>query len=243
VGAVAFAFQIYGDFSGYSDIAIGAARLFGFNLKRNFAFPYFSRDIAEFWRRWHISLTTWFRDYIYIPLGGSRCSRWKIVRNTWIIFLVSGLWHGANWTFVAWGAYHALLFMPLLLLGKNRQYTDIVAENRVLPTWKELFAIVITFALVVVGWIIFRAENIHQAIDYMSGICSSSLFSMPTHRRMSLLFSAILIIVEWFGRKNQYAIEKIPVKNRLLRWCIYYIILMLILNYAGEENAFIYFQF
>ncbi|MDR2026628.1 MAG: MBOAT family protein [Prevotellaceae bacterium] len=243
VGAIAFTFQIYGDFSGYSDIAIGTARLFGFNLQRNFAFPYFSRDIAEFWRRWHISLTTWFRDYIYIPLGGSRCSRWKAVRNTCIIFLVSGLWHGANWTFVAWGVYHAMLFMPLLLLGKNRRHTGIVAANRVLPTWKELFSMLTTFALVVAGWIIFRAENIPQALDYMSGICSPSLFALPPQGRKCLLFSAVLIAVEWFGRKNQYAIEKIPVKNIALRWCIYFIILILILNYSEKQNAFIYFQF
>jgi D-alanyl-lipoteichoic acid acyltransferase DltB (MBOAT superfamily) len=246
VGAIAFAFQIYGDFSGYSDIAIGTARLFGFNLRRNFAFPYFSRDIAEFWRRWHISLTTWFRDYIYIPLGGSRCAKWKIIRNTWIIFLVSGLWHGANWTFVVWGAYHALLFMPLLLLGKNHQYTtQIVAENRILPTGRELFAILTTFLFVVVGWIIFRAENIHQAFAYMSEICSSSLFSMPTKGRRCLLFSAILLIIEWFGRKNQYAIEKIPIKNRAFRWSIYFIIFILIfkLHSPGKQNAFIYFQF
>ncbi|MDR2414915.1 MAG: MBOAT family protein, partial [Odoribacteraceae bacterium] len=180
LGAILFAFQIYGDFSGYSDIAIGTARLFGFNLMRNFAFPYFSRDIAEFWRRWHISLTTWFRDYLYIPLGGSRGSRWQKMRNTFIIFLVSGFWHGANWTFIAWGAYHALLFVPLLLLGKNRKYTGIVAANRLLPTFKELLSMLITFAFVVIGWIIFRAEDMPQAIDYISRICSSSLLSIPT---------------------------------------------------------------
>ncbi|MDR2814828.1 MAG: MBOAT family protein [Prevotellaceae bacterium] len=248
VGAIAFTFQIYGDFSGYSDIAIGTARLFGFSLKRNFAFPYFSRDIAEFWRRWHISLTRWFRDYIYIPLGGSRCAKWKVIRNTWVIFLVSGLWHGASWTFVAWGAYHALLFMPLLLLGKNRQYTNTVAENRVLPTWKELFAMLTTFVFVVIGWVIFRAENIHQAFAYMSGICSPSLFVMPVEgvgAARTLLFSAVLIVVEWFGRKNQYAIENIPVKNIALRWCLYFILFISILSnyYSGEQSAFIYFQF
>lgn len=242
VGAIAFTFQIYGDFSGYSDIAIGTARLFGFNLKRNFAFPYFSRDIAEFWRRWHISLTTWFRDYIYIPLGGSRCAKSKVVRNTWIIFVVSGLWHGANWTFVAWGAYHALLFMPLLLLGKNRRYIGIVAENRLLPTWKELLAMLTTFIFVAAGWIIFRAESIHQAFDYMSSICSPSLFSIPTRGRQALLYPAILILVEWFARKNQYAIEKIPVK-KTFRWLIYVIITLSIIFMGGTSEQFIYFQF
>jgi D-alanyl-lipoteichoic acid acyltransferase DltB (MBOAT superfamily) len=243
VGAIAFTFQIYGDFSGYSDIAIGTARLFGFNLKPNFAFPYFSRDIAEFWRRWHISLTTWFRDYIYIPLGGSRCAKSKVVRNTWIIFLVSGLWHGANWTFIAWGAYHALLFMPLLLLGRNRKYTNVVAENRILPTLKELFSMLTTFILVMIGWIIFRADSIHQAFDYMSSMCSPSLFTLPTQGQPALICAAVLITVEWFGRRNRYAIEKIPVKKPILRWSIYFIILALIFISSEKQNAFIYFQF
>ena len=140
LAAALFTIQIYGDFSGYSDIAIGCAKLFGISLRRNFNVPYFSRDIAEFWRRWHISLTTWFRDYIYIPLGGSRVSKGRIVLNTFVIFLVSGLWHGANWTFVAWGAYHALLFLPLILLGKNRRHTDTVAAERALPSLRELGA-------------------------------------------------------------------------------------------------------
>jgi D-alanyl-lipoteichoic acid acyltransferase DltB (MBOAT superfamily) len=241
-GAILFAFQIYGDFSGYSDIAIGTARLFGIKLMRNFAFPYFARDIAEFWRRWHISLTTWFRDYLYIPLGGSRGSKWQKIRNTFIIFLVSGFWHGANWTFVVWGAYHALLFMPLLLLAKNRKHTDIVAENRLFPTFKELFSMLITFILVVVGWIIFRAENISQAFEYISEICSTSLFSIPTMGRKALVYSVIFIIVEWFGRKNQYAIEKIPVK-KTFRWMIYIIIMMSIIFIGGVSEQFIYFQF
>ncbi len=167
LGAVFFAFQIYGDFSGYSDIAIGTARLFGFNLMRNFAFPYFSRDIAEFWRRWHISLTTWFRDYLYIPLGGSRGTKWQVVRNTFIIFLVSGFWHGANWTFIAWGAFHAILFLPLILLNQNRKYTNTVAESRLLPNIKEIFQMGLTFLLVVLGWVFFRAENLHDACVYL----------------------------------------------------------------------------
>jgi D-alanyl-lipoteichoic acid acyltransferase DltB (MBOAT superfamily) len=243
-GAIAFAFQIYGDFSGYSDIAIGTARLFGFRLRRNFAFPYFARDIAEFWRRWHISLTTWFRDYVYIPLGGSRGARWMTVRNTWIIFLVSGLWHGANWTFVVWGAYHAVLFMPLLLRGTNRRYTtDTVAEHGVLPSWREAVSMLCTFALVTVGWVIFRAENIHHALAYMSEMCSPSLFALPDRGRKALLFAAVLIAVEWFGRRNQYAVEKLPFKNTVLRWSVYFALVMLILKYAGEESAFIYFQF
>jgi D-alanyl-lipoteichoic acid acyltransferase DltB (MBOAT superfamily) len=248
LGAVFFAFQIYGDFSGYSDIAIGTARLFGFDLMRNFNFPYFSRDIAEFWRRWHISLTTWFRDYIYIPLGGSRVSKRKVIRNTFIIFLVSGFWHGANWTFVAWGAYHAILFLPLILSGKNRKYTDTVSENTMLPNMKELFQMGITFTLVVLGWVLFRAENMSHAWNYLSEIFSSSLFSMPTTRGLSAfkatIFIPIFLIIEWLGRSNQYAIEKLGLTwKKPLRWSIYYCIVVAIIMFSGESQDFIYFQF
>ncbi len=170
LGAVLFAFQIYGDFSGYSDIAIGTARLFGFNLMRNFAFPYFSRDIAEFWRRWHISLSSWFRDYVYIPLGGSRGSTWMKVRNTLIIFLVSGFWHGANWTFVFWGLLHALFFMPLLIIKRNRKNVDQVAGKSFFPTLIETFQMLVTFLLTTLAWVFFRAENIKHAFLYLSGI-------------------------------------------------------------------------
>lgn len=244
LGAIFFTFQIYGDFSGYSDIAIGTARLFGFNLMRNFNFPYFSRDIAEFWRRWHISLTTWFRDYIYIPLGGSRGTKWMSFRNTMIIFLVSGFWHGANWTFVIWGAYHALLFAPLLLLGKNRKYTDtVVAEHRALPTMREFASMLLTFALAVIGWIIFRAENISQAFDYLVRIVTESPLSLPmVWGKKAVIFIVILMIVEWLGRRNQYAIEKLPFK-RTLRWVLYYIIAMTIFLFSAAGATFIYFQF
>ena len=138
LGAVFFAFQIYGDFSGYSDIALGTARLFGIDLLRNFAFPYFSRDIAEFWRRWHISLSTWFRDYLYIPLGGSKGGTWPKVRNTFIIFLVSGFWHGANWTFIIWGLLNALYIMPSIIFNTNRNNLDIVAQGKYLPSVKAV---------------------------------------------------------------------------------------------------------
>lgn len=167
VTAIFFAFQIYGDFSGYSDIAIGTARLFGINLMRNFNFPYFSRDVAEFWKRWHISLNTWFVDYVYIPLGGSREGKNKQLRNTFIIFFTSGLWHGANWTFILWGIYHALLFLPLMIIGKTKKYTETVAEGRSLPSIKEFFMMLLTFALIVFGWIIFRANNITEFVDYL----------------------------------------------------------------------------
>ncbi|MDR2410252.1 MAG: MBOAT family protein [Bacteroidales bacterium] len=248
LGAVFFAFQIYGDFSGYSDIAIGSARLFGINLMRNFNFPYFSRDIAEFWRRWHISLTTWFRDYVYIPLGGSRVSKEKVIRNTFIIFLVSGFWHGANWTFIAWGAYHAVLFLPLILRNKNRKYTDSVAEDKRFPAVKELFQMGITFGLVVFGWILFRAENIIQAWMYFSKIFSFSLFAMPQimlQKTVMILFLiTVFLLIEWLGRKDQYAIENLRfVKKTYLKWGFYYALTFVIICFSGEEQQFIYFQF
>ena len=251
LGAVFFAFQIYGDFSGYSDIAIGTSRLFGFNLKQNFAFPYFSRDIAEFWRRWHISLSTWFRDYLYIPLGGSRGGTWMKIRNTFIIFLVSGFWHGANWTFVAWGFINALYFLPLLLLNKNRVHTtDVVAQNSIFPTIKEFFQISITFFLTVIAWIFFRAENITTAISYLSKLFSKSLISIPKFDNMTLaLVTSILIIffmiVEWFGREKQFAIEALENSfPKIVRWTFYSFIIFLIGMYSQtEETPFIYFQF
>ena len=179
LGAVFFAFQIYGDFSGYSDIALGTARLFGIDLLKNFSFPYFSRDIAEFWRRWHISLSSWFKDYLYIPLGGSKGGTWLKLRNTFIIFLVSGFWHGGNWTFIAWGALHALFFLPLLLFNKNRSHIDSVAKGKMLPSLKEFSRMLLTFLLVVLAWVFFRADSMHQAINYISHIFTSALFKIP----------------------------------------------------------------
>lgn len=244
LGGVLFAFQIYGDFSGYSDIAIGTARLLGIDLMRNFNFPYFSRDIAEFWRRWHISLNTWFRDYIYIPLGGSRRGTRIAIRNTFIIFIVSGFWHGANWTFITWGAFHAMLFLPLMLLKQNRKYTDTVAQNHWYPSLREALGMLFTFFLVVIGWIIFRADNITQAVDYLGCMFSASLFSMPLlASKKTLLFIILLVIVEWLGRRNQHALEQLPFKRRIIRWMFYFIIVLIIMLFAGQQGAFIYFQF
>lgn len=243
-GAVLFTFQIYGDFSGYSDIAIGTARLFGINLMRNFNFPYFSRDIAEFWRRWHISLTTWFRDYIYIPLGGSRSGRWESFRNTVIIFLVSGLWHGANWTFICWGCFHALLFLPLLLMGKNRRFTDTVAKKKVLPSIKEIGQMLGTFMLVVMGWIIFRAETIGDAWNYIIRMATNGHFGIPQQGKMVCLFIIGLIIVEWMQRDKQHALQlEDRIKSPLLRYVVYYSIILILFWQAGESTQFIYFQF
>ncbi len=246
MGAVLFAVQIYCDFSGYSDIAIGTSRLFGFELKRNFAFPYFSRDIAEFWRRWHISLSTWFRDYLYIPLGGSRTGRLTTLRNTLLIFIVSGVWHGANWTFVAWGLLHALFFLPLVLLNKNRVHLGIVGEGRWFPTLSDLVKIGVTFALTVMAWIFFRAESINHALSYFSGIFSVSLFSFPDFiPKTVILFSVFFLAIEWLGRGQQYAIEILTINSgRPIRWGVYLgLVLTIFFFYPSNPQEFIYFQF
>jgi D-alanyl-lipoteichoic acid acyltransferase DltB (MBOAT superfamily) len=248
LGAIFFSFQIYGDFSGYSDMALGIGKLLGFRFLRNFSMPYFSRDIAEFWRRWHISLTTWFRDYLYIPLGGSRGSKFKTIRNTFIIFLVSGFWHGANWTFIIWGFYHALLFMPLLLVGKNRNNVNsIVAKDRKLPTIKEVMSIMLTFALVTVGWIIFRAENIHAGFVYIQKIFSYTILSIPEIYGFKVIFyllvaTPIFIFFEWTNRQEDFGLSKIC-KNKTLRWSIYVILTLMIIEMGGYQQKFIYFQF
>lgn len=249
LGALFFTFQIYCDFSGYSDIAIGTARLFGFNLTRNFAFPYFSRDIAEFWRRWHISLSTWFRDYVYIPLGGSRGSTGLKIRNTFIIFIVSGLWHGADWTFIVWGALNAIYFLPLLLTNSHRKNLNIVASGRLLLSCKELGLILVTFTLTVFAWIFFRSESVAHAFAFISEIFSDSLFNLPnlTGKRRAfetIMLILVFVLVEWHGRENQYAIERLGLSWwRPLRHALYYIIILMIINYSGKEQEFIYFQF
>ena len=245
LAAIFFAFQIYGDFSGYSDMAIGTGKLFGFKTMKNFNMPYFSRDIAEFWRRWHISLTTWFRDYVYIPLGGSRCSKAKIVRNTFVIFLLSGLWHGANWTFIAWGAFHALLFLPLILIGKNRKYRDTVAEGRFLPSFKEFGQMLLTFFLATVGWIIFKADSIGQAWNYLKGICSTSLFSRPDASGVTGFAVAIVVmlLVEWFHRDKEHGFDLSGIKWGVVRYAAYLAVLFLTFAFGGHAVNFIYFQF
>jgi D-alanyl-lipoteichoic acid acyltransferase DltB (MBOAT superfamily) len=248
LGAFFFAFQIYGDFSGYSDIAVGISQLFGFKLMNNFSYPYFSRDIAEFWRRWHISLTTWFRDYVYIPLGGNKN---KKVRNTFIVFIISGFWHGANWTFLFWGLLNAVYFLPLLLLKKNRINLNTPADGKILPEIKELFSIIITFCLTVFAWIFFRAENIHYAFKYISGIFSKTLFSVPFFEgRLRALITIILVIVfvfiEWLGRSNEFAIEKLFLNSsKIIRLGFYYFLLfgIIICYIYTVPQEFIYFQF
>jgi D-alanyl-lipoteichoic acid acyltransferase DltB (MBOAT superfamily) len=249
-GVVLFAFQIYCDFSGYSDIAIGTSKLFGFSLMKNFAFPYFSRDIAEFWRRWHISLTTWFRDYIYIPLGGSKCNRVKQVRNVMIVFIVSGLWHGANWTFIIWGFLNALFFLPLLLLRRNRYNLDIIGQGRIIPKIGEFMAMVLTFGMTLIAWIFFRSPDVAFALKYLATIFSPSLFRVPVffsewNFKVLIEMLCFFIIIEWLGRTNEYAIERLnEIKSYFLRYGIYYFIVFLIIVFGNyQKNPFIYFQF
>ncbi|WP_299396367.1 MBOAT family O-acyltransferase [uncultured Gelidibacter sp.] len=246
LGAFYFALQIYGDFSGYSDIAIGTAKLFGFNLMTNFKTPYFSRDIAEFWRRWHISLSTWFRDYLYIPLGGSRVNTMLAVRNVFIIFIVSGFWHGANWTFIVWGALNALYFIPLLLSGANRKNTNVVAENRLLPSIKEFFQMSLTFTLVCMAWVFFRAPSISIALDYFGRMFANSFLPENFYYfKPQLIFLIVVFIVfEWFlFRYDDYLLRfsKLPpILRRSFYVCIGFIMYLFMVN---ESTTFIYFQF
>ncbi len=245
LGAFFFSIQIYGDFSGYTDIAIGTAKLFGIDLLRNFSFPYFSRNIAEFWRRWHISLSTWFRDYVYIPLGGSKVSPVNKIRNIFIIFLLSGFWHGANWTFIVWGALNAIYILPSIIFNTNRNNLNTVAKGRIFPTFVEVLSMSFTFLLTVFAWIFFRSENISQALYFINEIFSMSLFTFPKlFPKMLILLITIFFVVEWIGREEQFAIAKIEsIKPIGIRWMLYYLILLVIFNFAGSNEKFIYFQF
>jgi alginate O-acetyltransferase complex protein AlgI len=253
LGAVFFAIQIYCDFSGYSDIALGAARLLGIDLLRNFAFPYFSRNIAEFWRRWHISLSSWFKDYLYIPLGGSKGDGWQKIRNVLVIFLVSGFWHGANWTFIVWGLLNALYILPSIVFKTHRNNLDIVASGRYFPTLREFTSMAITFALTTFAWIFFRAENVSHALAYVSRIFTASLFTLPQGSAflndnitifVLFLVVSIFFCLEWLGREHKYAIEKIvTVFPRPVRWLFYYSLIWVMFTFQGKTQQFIYFQF
>lgn len=244
---VLFTFQIYCDFSGYSDIAIGCARLFGFNLMRNFNFPYFSRTIPEFWRRWHISLTTWFRDYIYFSLGGSRCNKWKVIRNVYIVWGISGLWHGANWTFICWGVYHATLLTIYNIFGINTKYKGIVGDGRFLPNIRETLQISSTFFFAVIGWIIFRAETMTQAIDFFYSMFTNKFIdTSKLYGIKYLCYGIILLIVEWLQRDKQHPLQPgsyVLLQKRWVRWSVYYFIILVILFSKGNSQTFIYFQF
>lgn len=252
LGSILFAFQIYGDFSGYSDIAIGTSKLFGFNLNKNFNFPYFSRDIAEFWRRWHISLSTWFRDYVYIPLGGSRTSKLKSIRNVLIIFLLSGFWHGANWTFIMWGLVNAMMFVPLMLLNRNRKHIDYNID-RSLPAFGDVIKIFLTFGITCFAWIFFRSPTISDAFSYITIIFSNlfnkeSIIELYNHIYWNidieyLIILALFILLEWIGRNQEFTIKTTFTHSKVMRWTTYYLLLVIIFLHLGTEQTFIYFQF
>lgn len=250
LAAILFSFQIYGDFSGYSDIAIGTSKLFGFQLSKNFNYPYFSRNIAEFWRKWHISLTTWFRDYVYIPLGGSRVGKAKAIRNTFVIFLVSGFWHGANWTFIVWGFVHALLFIPLLLNKKNRKYTDQIGSGGGLPSLYELYKMSITFLIVMFLWVIFRSDSIYDSYKYLINMLDfSSILQLPSNALSSgwgwYILLVIFIGIEWRSKNHEhglYFLDKI--KSTFTKYSIYVGIILVLIYFSSSKAAeFIYFQF
>ncbi|MBQ0908394.1 MBOAT family protein [Flavobacterium sp. F-328] len=244
LGAVYFAFQIYGDFSGYSDMALGMSKLFGIDLLRNFNYPYFSRDIAEFWRRWHISLSSWFRDYVYIPLGGSSGGMGMKVRNTFIIFLISGFWHGANWTFIAWGAINAVYFLPLLLLNRNRSNMGTVALPWEWQSVSVFFQMLLTFALSCLAWIFFRAPSIEAAVSYIvrlftEGTFASQYLENERYNYEILLLVGVFVIVEWYSRTK---VEPISGKQSWLKLAACLLAIIALGTYS-DYKEFIYFQF
>ncbi len=236
LGAIYFAVQIYCDFSGYSSIAIGTARLFGFTLLQNFSYPYFSTNVSQFWGKWHISLTSWFRDYVYIPMGGSRGSLTKTIFNTLFVFALSGFWHGANWTFVIWGLLNGLYLIPNLIL-KNKK---VISENNVFGIFSMLF----TFGLITFSWIFFRSNNLAQAFQYINGLFSKSLFTYPVQHGMAITIPLIVILfgVEWIRKKE---IELFQPQNIhfILRWIIYLVMIIICLAFFKQNQSFIYFQF
>lgn len=245
--AILFSIQIYCDFSGYSDIAIGCARLFGINLMRNFDNPYFSRSMPEFWRRWHISLISWFRDYIYIPLGGNRGKKWETIRNVYIVWTISGLWHGANWTFICWGLYHGTLLAIYNLLGIHGKEQNSLSTKRLFPGFKAMGQMILTFALATIGWTIFRAESMPQAIDFFTALLTNRFYDPLMTRGVTIAASGFaLLFIEWLQRDKQHALQftdSKPFSYPIVRWSIYYLLLLLIDKYSGDGQTFIYFQF
>ncbi|RMH22291.1 MAG: MBOAT family protein [Acidobacteria bacterium] len=241
LGAFYFTVQIYCDFSGYSDVAIGSARLFGFDLMRNFAYPFFSRDVGEFWNRWHVSLSSWFRDYFYIPLGGNRVARPRYLLNVLLTFVVSGFWHGANWTFVVWGLLHGLYFLPLAIAGGRRRYPAVVAAGRWLPRPREALQMASTFALVTLAFIVFRSASLADAVAYVHRLLTAS-WAAPTFH-VGLPYAALLFAVEWLQRDKQHGLDVAGLPRRG-RWAIYYALVLIMAFYANTGSVpFIYFQF
>jgi len=249
LGLFLFSFQIYGDFSGYSDIAIGSSKMLGIKLKSNFIFPYFSRDLAEFWRRWHVSLSSWFKTYVYIPLGGSKKGKSIALRNVAIVFLISGLWHGANFTFVIWGGLHALAFIPIFWMGKNKQYgKKLVAEGKYLPSIKEIIQMAATFCLVTFFWVFFRSETISDAWDYIARIFTQSYFETYLHPRGYRMIDYLILITlfvfyEFAIRKDER--KPFDFKSKYVRFAMYSMVILGLLLFYDDmiDRSFIYFQF
>ena len=241
VAAFLFAVQIYGDFSGYSDIARGVAALFGFRLMVNFAMPYFATTIGDFWRRWHISLSTWFRDYLFIPLGGSRVDAWRAARNVLVTFVVSGLWHGANWTFVVWGFLHGTWY----LAEQAWQGYRVPAEVRMRRGPNALSTFVAgltTFTFVLLAWVVFRAASLEHASDYLVRMFDMQDMGMPTRGTFALTIAGGFLTVEWLRRHARHVLDlrSWPVSTR---WGAYAGVALWVLAEAGSPRTFIYFQF
>jgi len=214
--------------------------MFGIELRSNFIFPYFSRDFSEFWRRWHVSLSSWFRDYIYIPLGGSKKGKWITIRNIFIIFIISGFWHGANFTFIAWGLIHALLYLVIALTNKNRRYTtSIVAENGMIPSIKEIFQISSTFFTVMISWVFFRSNTITDSFLYLKKMMIN--FDIPISYSSGLVYVIFFIMCDWLNRKDER--NPLNISSIYVRWSSYILMLLLIFGHGGQKNEFIYFQF
>ena len=239
LGAIYFSVQIYCDFSGYSSIAIGTARLFGFKLLQNFNYPYFSTSVSQFWRKWHISLTSWFRDYVYIPMGGSKGTLSKTLFNTVFVFSLSGFWHGANWTFIIWGLLNGIYMIPSIISKRNQQAVSLSEKSVV-----GFLMMLCTFVLMTFTWIFFRASNLSHAIQYIKGLFSKSLLTYPIQHGMSMTIPllVILFLVEWL-RKNEVKWAKPENIHHTIRWSIYILIFICCLAFFKQNQSFIYFQF
>jgi alginate O-acetyltransferase complex protein AlgI len=248
LGVAMFTIQVYGDFSGYSDMAQGVSRIFGIELIRNFNYPYFATSIAEYWKRWHLSLTGWFRDYVYFPLGGSRGSKWKQARNIFIIFLLSGFWHGANWNYVGWGFVNACYFIPGIIRGKREVWYQKYLTNGLLGRVLELALIVSTFIQIMLSLVVFRNTSISNMLVYMRNMFVGAWESIPGEKLIgfnkTILLVGFFFLVEWFSRHKEHPFAQLHDKfSRPIRWVIYYIVLILLAWFAGHQQQFIYFQF
>ncbi|WP_369862842.1 MBOAT family protein [Aquimarina sp. Aq107] len=240
-GAIFFGFQIYGDFSGYSDIAIGSARLLGFDLKQNFNFPYLSKNLIEFWRRWHISLSTWFRDYVYIALGGNRVSKFRLVFNILVVFLLSGLWHGANLTFIFWGLIHGIILIFTVFINNETKFGVFLQNQNSIVV--DFLRMSITFFIVTIAWVFFRADSITEAFGYLDRIFSSTLFSIPQGNKLFLILLIGYLGIEWFQKKREHLLDIQYISSKSIRYLIYYVTVFVVFYYAGDLQTFIYFQF